>query len=301
MIVADEVFDIDSSTIDDALRPSMIARRSPLMSMWSTAGDESSTMMMQIRTMCIADIDAGRTSKTYFAEWSMPSGVDHHDERYWRWANPSMPTTITLDALRTVSKKDSFLRSHLNLWVAARGAWVEASTWDALKTTRDMPGGGVLSIEMSTDEARFVGLRSAVADGIAYVKTEFVVDNEGDMWKKVQEVMTDPKVQLAITPPFEIHLPTNLQRRFCIVGYGELMKFTPTARTMVNEHKVRHYGEHLLTEHCQRAVLAKTANGIVISSQKSPGPVELARCLVWAVSLSSRAQTSNKPMLVIAQ
>jgi len=298
LIVADEIFDIGSEVIDDALRPSQIARKSPLLSMWSTAGDESSLAMMQIRTMCIADIDNGVPSGTYFAEWSLPS-CDPKDERFWRWANPALGTTITLKALRAVSKKDSFLRAHLNLWVAARGAWLENGVWESLKTNVPMPAGGVLSVELSMDEARFVGVRSAVQDGKAYVHTEFIVDNESEMWEKVQQAMKDPKVQLAITPPLEIHLPTNLQRRFCVVGYGELMKFTPTVRTMVNEGRVQHYGEHLLTEQVGRAVLTKTASGIVLSSQKSPGPIELCRALCWAVALSSRAQTSNKPMLVV--
>jgi phage terminase large subunit-like protein len=298
LIVADEIFDIGSEVIDDALRPSQIARKSPLLSMWSTAGDESSLAMMQIRTMCIADIDNGVPSGTYFAEWSLPN-CDPKDERFWRWANPALGTTITLKALRAVSKKDSFLRAHLNLWVAARGAWLENGVWESLKTNVAMPAGGVLSVELSMDEARFVGVRSAVQDGKAYVTMEFIVDNEGDMWDQVQEIMKDHKVQLAITPPLEIHLPTNLQRRYCVVGYGELMKFTPTVRTMVNEGRVQHYGQHLLTEQVGRAVLTKTASGIVLSSQKSPGPIELCRALCWAVALSSRAQTASKPMLVV--
>ena len=76
LIVVDELFDIGSSCIDDALRPSMIARPHPLLACFSTAGDESSTVMIQMREMAIADIDAGICGDTYFAEWSMPPGVN---------------------------------------------------------------------------------------------------------------------------------------------------------------------------------------------------------------------------------
>jgi phage terminase large subunit-like protein len=299
LIVADEIFDIDSGTIDDALRPSQIARKSPLLSMWSTAGDESSLAMMQIRTMCIAAIDKQEPSLTYFAEWSMPPGVS--GKEFWRWANPAMGTTITMEALEAVSKKDSFLRAHLNQWVAARGAWLEMGVWEQLQTTLPMPTGGVLSVEQSLDEARFIGVRAATLDGRTYVHTEFIVDNENEMWEEVQRVMADHKVQLAITPPLEIHLPVNLQKRYCIVGYGELMKFTPTVRTMINEGKVLHYGENLLNEQCARAVIVKTASGIVLSSQKSPGAIELCRAMVWSVALSSKPQIATKPMLVISR
>ena len=302
-IFVDELFDIDAGTIDDALRPSQIARRSPLMSMWSTAGDESSTIMQQIRSMCVAEIDAGVRGTTFMAEWSLSPGMDPKDERNWQWANPALGTTVTIEALRAVSKKDSFMRAHLNMWVAARGAWLEPGVWDNLQTSTVMPDGGVLSVETSLDENRFVGVRAAVdTHGKTHVHVEFVVDNETEMWDLVSDVMQDPKVQLSVTPSLEIHIPTHLQRRSCVVGYGELVKFTPLMKTMVTEGRVAHHGHLLLAEHVQRAVIVRTSGGnIVLSSQKSPGPIELARAMCWAVALASKPQTNQKPMMVIAR
>jgi hypothetical protein len=49
-----------------------------------------------------------------------------------------------------------------------------------------------------------------------------------------------------------------------------------------------------------RAVGVKTAQGYVLSSQKSPGPIEVARTAVWAIALVSRPQTKQKPMLVVS-
>lgn len=301
-ILVDELFDIDSGTIDDALRPSMIAQRSPMMQMYSTAGDESSTTMMQIRSMCIAEIDAGTRGTTYFAEWSMSPGMDPHDWRNWRWANPALGTTVTIDALKAVSKKDSFKRAHLNMWVAARGAWLEPGVWDGLLTSDPMPAGGVLSVETSVDENRFVGVRAQTVNGKTQVHVEFVVDSETQMWDEVQRVMADHSVQLAITPSLEIHLPPSLNRRYVVVGYGELVKYTPTLKTMVGEGRVQHDGHLLLAEQVQRAVIVRTSGGnIVLSSQKSPGPIELCRAMCWAVCLASKPQTNQKPIMVIAR
>lgn len=85
-----------------------------------------------------------------------------------------------------------------------------------------------------------------------------------------------------------------------MVGYGELLKFSSLVRSMLIEGKVTQRGQRTLTEHVCRAVLAKTAQGTVLSSQKSPGPIELARCMVWAIALSSRPAVRMKPTLAVS-
>jgi len=289
LIVVDELFDIGSNCIDDALRPSMIARPNPLLACFSTAGDEGSTVMIQMREMAVAEIDAGHCGDTYFAEWSMPPGVNPADEQWWGWANPALGTTVTVKALRAASKKESFLRAHLNLWVSARGAWLDPGQWADLETDAPMPAGGILAVDSSVDESRYVGVRSVV-----------VANSEDQMWDEIGRVMADPTVQLALTPTLEIHCPPNLARRCTLVGYGELLKFSSLVRSMLIEGKVTQRKQRTLTEHVCRAVLAKTAQGTVLSSQKSPGPIELARCMVWAIALSSRPAVRMKPTLAVS-
>jgi hypothetical protein len=150
------------------------------------------------------------------------------------------------------------------------------------------------------DDARYVGVRSVVADNKAHVCVEFVANSEDQMWAEIERVMADQTVQLALTPTLEIHCPPVLSRRTTIVGYGELLKFSSLVRSMLVEGKVTQRGQRTLTEHVCRAVLTKTAQGTVLSSQKSPGPIELARCMVWAIALSSRPITRTKPILAIA-
>jgi hypothetical protein len=300
LIVVDELFDIGSNCIDDALRPSMIARPNPLLACFSTAGDEGSTVMIQMREMAVAEIDGGVCGDTYFAEWSMPPGVNPADEQWWGWANPALGTTVTVKALRAASKKESFMRAHLNMWVSARGAWLDAGQWADLQTEQPMPAGGILAVDSSVDDARYVGVRSVVADNKAHVCVEFVANSEDQMWAEIERVMADQTVQLALTPTLEIHCPPVLSRRTTIVGYGELLKFSSLVRSMLVEGKVTQRGQRTLTEHVCRAVLTKTAQGTVLSSQKSPGPIELARCMVWAIALSSRPITRTKPILAIA-
>jgi len=301
LIVVDELWNISAAVIDEALRPSQIARPAPLLSMWSTAGDEGSHSMIQYRENALAEIDRGEVSLSYFAEWSMPPSCDPRDEASWAWANPALGRTVTIQALRAASKKDSFARAHLNLWQAARGAWLDRGDWDEWATTEPMPDGGVLAVDSSVDDARYVGVRTAVKDGRIHTLVEFVVDTEQGMWDEIERVMSCKTTRLAITPTLEIHLPTKYAARYNLVGYGELLKYTTLARSMILEGRVTHRGQRNLDEHMYRAVMKKTAQGAVLSSQASPGPIELARCAVWAIALVSRPVNSQKPMIVVAR
>ena len=85
-----------------------------------------------------------------------------------------------------------------------------------------------------------------------------------------------------------------------IVGYAELIKWTAMARSMIVEDRVRHTGDIGLAEHMARAVSVKTNQAIVLSSQKSPGPIELARCAVFAIALESRPAIRNKPQIIFS-
>jgi hypothetical protein len=299
LIVVDELWNIAPDILDDALKPSQIARANPLLSMWSTAGDESSVAMINYRSIALQEIDEGVVSERCFAEWSIPAGCDPRDEQYWGLSNPALGRTITVKALRAASKSDSFPRSHGNQWSASRGAWLDAGQWDKCKTVHDIPEGGILAVDSSVDEARYVGVRSVVANGQVFVTVEFVVDTEHDMWAQIDQVMKHPSVILLVTPTLEIHVPPHLQRRYQLTGYAELLRYTSLVRSMILEDKVRHTGNQTLAEHVSRAVGVRTAQGFVLSSQKSPGPIEAARCMVWAVSAVSRPQNKAKPMLVV--
>ena len=300
LIVVDEWWNVNG-VVDLALRPSQIARANPLLSMWSTAGDEASVDMIAYREAAISEIDNGSTGNAYFAEYSMAPGSDPRLESNWVMANPAMGQTVTVEALRAVSKKDSFLRAHLNMWVSARGAWLQPGVWDKQKTDIAMPPGGVLAVDTDLTDGRYVGVRSSVFESKAHVLVEFMVDTEDEMWVEIERVMADTATRLVITPALHLHLPTSLERRNSVIGYGELLKYSGLIQKMIVEGKVRHRGELSLAEHVNRAVLTKVGGGsVVLSSQKSPGPIELCRCMAWAIAESSRPKVVGKPMFVVS-
>ena len=297
LIFIDELWSVPQAVVFDAYRPSQIARPSPLMSMWSTAGDESSTAMLRLKSQAMAAIDMGKPSRLYFAEWSPPPGVNVDDRQWWAWANPALGTTVSMAALEAAfdsPDRNAFLRAHLNLFIAAQSSWLPSGTWEQCRSNQPIPDGGWLACDSSLDDSRYVGVRAVNVDGNIMVSLAFVADSENAMWQEIERHTADPNVKLAVTPTLELHCPPALKRRTTVVGYAELVKYTSLVRAMIAEGKVTHDGSATLAEHIGRAVAAKTQNTTVLSSQKSVGPIEAARCAVWAVSLASRPNTKSR-------
>jgi hypothetical protein len=88
------------------------------------------------------------------------------------------------------------------------------------------------------------------------------------------------------------YAPPQFHRRLTVVGSSEMYRYTAIVRNMLNERHLLHAGQLALTEHVSRAVAGQSQNAITLSSQKSSGPIELARCLVWAAGLEGKPQSS---------
>ena len=297
VLLVDEVWDIGPDVVFTALRPSQIAVKNPMMMMFSTAGDQGSTVLLQLREQGIAAIDSGQPSALYFAEWSLPPGISLEDRSYWGWSNPALGTTITAKALELAfdsPNRQAFIRGHLNLWVDSTNSYLPINLWNDRKSDKPAPPTQWLTIDSSVDDSRYVGVSTAFDDGRVVVSVAFVVESAAQMWEEVVRIMHDQTVKLAVTPSLEIHCPPDLRRRMQIVGYAELLKWTAACRSMIVEDRVHHTGDIALAEHFARSVAVKTGGSIVLSSQKSPGPIELARCAVWGIMLASKPVRSNR-------
>ena len=304
LIVADEIWDISSEVIDGGLIPSQRAKRNPLLSMWSTAGTERSTAMLKWREQGLKAIDDGQPGPLYFAEWSPPPDVDPTSPEAWGWGNPALGHTLTAETIVAESQnpdRAQFLRASVNVWVASEQAWLQPGVWAALQTNEPLPAGGVMAIENSFDESRYFGLRAVpLADGRTCLTVAFVASTYAEMLQHATAHAATPGATFAITPSIDLHWPTMLAHRKTVVGYGELLKWTDPVRQSIRQGRVAHTGETMLAEHMQRAVAIRSQNSIALSSQRSPGPIELARCAVWACALASKPKASGKPILVVA-
>jgi hypothetical protein len=305
LICVDEVWSVSEAAIDEGLLPSQRARKNPLMSMWSTAGTPESKAMLRWREQGIRAIDAGDHGPLYFAEFSPPSNIDPMTPEAWKYANPALGHTLDMRVIEAEAKapnRNAFLRGSVNTWTSSHSGWLENGLWEACLFTGEVPAGGVLAIEQSIDEARYVGVRAVRVENKTVITNAFDVDNMAEMWACVdREVARDPQLRIAITPVLETHCPPKHERRRVIVGYRELLKWTLAVRSLIVENRIGQTGEKLLAEHVERAVMIKHQGSVALSSTRSPGPIELARCMVWAAALESRPSSSGKPLLVISR
>jgi hypothetical protein len=305
LVCLDEIWSIGPEVIFDAYRPTMTARPNPLMSMWSTAGDESSKVMLQLREQAIHAIDEGRRSSLYFAEWSPPPGLPDSPEA-WSWANPALGTTITVERLRRMAEtpnRQAFTRAHCNQWISSASGWLSPGLWDQLRTDDPMPDGGILAVDSDLTDLRYVGVRVAPRpDGMLQARVEFVVESGQAMWDEVHRVLEDQAARLAITPGLAALAPLDLSRRMVTFGQSEMGLYTAIVRNMILERRLLHSGQLALSEQVNRAVAGRTGATITLSSQKSPGPIEMTRCMVAAAGLAAApTSTIRKPMIGMAR
>jgi phage terminase large subunit-like protein len=135
--------------------------------MTSTSGDESSTEIQKWREQGLRAID----EKTQRVIIFLPNtahrqyDLDPMTVDAWLLANPAIGHTLTVKVLEAEAEqpnRNAFLRSSVNLWTASANGWLQPGVWENLKTDLPMPAGGVLAIEQSQDECRFVGVRAAI-------------------------------------------------------------------------------------------------------------------------------------------
>jgi hypothetical protein len=82
----------------------------------------------------------------------------------------------------------------------------------------------------------------ALPDRRTIATVEFVADTFSEMLSHVERLCANPAVKFAITPTVDNHWPLSLERRRIVVGYGEILKFTPSVKNMINEKLLWHDG-----------------------------------------------------------
>ena len=292
--------------MDDALIPTMRARRDPLLSMWSTAGTSESDVMLRFRQRGMADIDTGRPTRFYLGEFSPPPQLDPMSKDAWPWANPALGHTLDFDVIEEEAKspnQQAFIRASVNCWVNSSRSWLEPGLFENLQDTTDSPtAGGVLAVESSTDDNTFVGIR-AVEDGDRVrVNVEFVASSLPELWAAVIESgKKHPGMKFAIGGSLDLHIPRELHGRVTICGVREIQKWTTLVLSMLKAGQVAHHGEHTLIEQVTRAVLAKHSGMITVSSSRSPGPIEMCRAMIWAVAMAGKPRATVKVSYAFAE
>lgn len=260
--------------------------------------------MLQMREEGLRAIDQGAATKLYFAEWSVPPGIDPMTSpELWKMANPALGYTLQPDVLADEAvqvDKAAFLRASLNVWISSERSWLPPGLFDSLKV-ESIPAGGVLAVDSAIDESLYCGVRAQRRDDDTIgVTVEFLSDSLAGCWQAIEESAKSCD-RVALTPSlFEI-APPALDRKKVQVGYAELATHTGTIKSLITEGRIVHTGEEMLAEHVDRAVGVKTQRGYALSSQRSSGPITLARCMIFAASLVARPASKAKPAIAFGR
>ena len=304
LALIDEVWGIEEEVIDGGVIPTMRARKNPLLSMWSTAGTEDSKVMMRYREMGLRLIDTHQPTNFHFREWSPPPDLDPMDPSAWAYANPALGKTLQMSTIESEAQlpdRASFLRASVNLWIATDRSWLPQGLWSQLATSEPLPAGGVVAVEVDFNDSHYYATRSVLLpDGRIAVTVAFTCDTQTQLWEHVRAIAKDPSVKFAFTPTVDLQCPPYLQARRVIVGYAEILKWTPAVQGLIREKQIVHTGEMALAEHVVRAVSVRTQGSIAVSSQRSPGPIELCRTMIFSTAIvAGNRHSRGKPQLVV--
>jgi hypothetical protein len=304
LALIDEVWGIEEEVIDGGVIPTMRARKNPLLSMWSTAGTEDSKVMQRYREMGLRLIDTHQPTNFHFREWSPPPDLDPMDPSAWAYANPALGKTLQMSTIESEAQlpdRASFLRASVNLWIATDRSWLPQGLWTQLATTEPLPAGGVIAVEVDFNDSHYYATRSVLMpDGKIGVTVAFTCDTQSQLWEHIHQIAKDPSIQFALTPTVDLQCPPSIERRRVVVGYAEILKWTPAIQALIRERQLVHTGEMALAEHVVRAVSVRTQGSIAVSSQRSPGPIELCRTMIFSTAIvAGNRHLRGKPQLVV--
>ena len=123
----------------------------------------------------------------------------------------------------------------------------------------------MVAVEVDFNDSHYYATRSVLlSDGKIGVTVAFTCDTQTQLWEHVRAIAKDPSVKFAFTPTVDLQCPPYLQARRVIVGYAEILKWTPAVQGLIREKQIVHTGEMALAEHVVRAVSVRTQGSIAV-------------------------------------
>ncbi len=312
LALVDELWNISEEVVDDGVLPAMWARPQPLLFATSTAGTEASTLMRSYRERGLRQLspDAEPDNDFLFLEYSPDPGADRDDSATWVAANPALGRTIDLDVIRGEHRNPNtaaFDRASLNRWVSGLDTWVQAGVWGAAESECEPEGPpSYVAVESGPDFTGF-GAVAAWPDSARpdrAVVRSFATSDLFTLFDHIEQ-WQEQGVSMLLCPPVHDRHPWGEDAEGVhLIGDKELRLPMPWVTSLVEEAGVLHNGDLELAEHIGRVVATtnRQTGDRTLNSWKSPGPVFLARALVWAVGYATRPpEVQQAPVIHIAR
>lgn len=230
----DEAFAHRDGEAEQGVRPGMITKVSPQISVVSTAGTKDSVYLWgkvdDLRARCSVPVPGSRVAGM---EWSAPEDeTDYANPAVWAACMPALGLTQPLEAVRSefdAMKLDEFRRAYLNQWTSSVERLIPAASWElCLHPQSSIVGEMWLAVDAAPGAT--AGARTAAIavggyneqgvshaevvraePGLAWVAD--AVKDFTDRWQRVRRVYVDPKGTVgSIVPDIELASAVKLEQ-----------------------------------------------------------------------------------------
>lgn len=144
--IIDEYHEHDAPDQVDTMKTGMLAREQPLLLQITTAGYNLAGPCYETRLKCVKVLEGAlKEERMFIAIYSIDLPNENQQKKGDEWsdpkvlakANPNLGVSVDLDfllaaqrsAVLTISEQTRFKTKHLNVWCAARNAWISLQQW----------------------------------------------------------------------------------------------------------------------------------------------------------------------------
>lgn len=302
----DELREIDQATWG-AARPLTRARKNPQTWLTSNAGDDSSTVLNEIRQRALLF----KSDKLGWYEWSSATN-DIWDIENWKQANPALGYLINIDNLRESAETDNpdvFRTEALSMWINAIDSpfpvekWVDAG--GSYQMEDGLPTYMALDLSFARDKAYLVSVQKREDEKLACFVHEFYGLSVIELASEIATLSRrfNPRV-LAYDPNTGGFLAPTLAKAGIPVAptawaSTNFSIFCDQTLAAMNGDLLVHADQDIFREHLVATARRPASDGgWRIARRASTNPISAAVALVMAVGHATQPQVDNQIIVV---
>lgn len=293
----DELREINQPTWA-AATPLIRARPNPQLWITSNAGDNSSTVLNDLRNRALTFTN----DRVGWFEWSAQSD-DIYDIENWRQANPALGHILRIEALQdALGDRDSFITESLSRWIDAIDSPWPMETWRdgsrEVMMTDGLPTWMALDMTFNREKAYLVTVQEQPDKSLAVFVHEWTGLSNVELASEIAVLHRRfrPRV-LAYDPNTAGYLAPQLSRT------GVPMQPTPWASTAfsimcdqtlaaMNSGLLVHPDQEIMTNHLSACARRPASDGgWRIARRATSNPISAAVALVMAVGHATAPQS----------
>lgn len=302
----DELREIDQATWG-AARPLTRARKNPQTWLTSNAGDDSSTVLNEIRQRALLF----KSDKLGWFEWSAANN-EIWDLENWKQANPALGHLINIDNLRESAETDHpdvFRTEALSVWINAIDSPFPIPLWEKgggdYQLEDGLPTYMALDLSFNRDKAFLVTVQKRPDDKIGCFVHEYYGLSVVELASEIAQLARrfNPRV-LAYDPNTGGFIAPTLAKAGIPLAptawaSTNFSIFCDQTLAAMNNGELVHANQDILQEHLTATARRPASDGgWRIARRASTNPISCAVALVMAVGHATQPQVDNQIIVV---